>query len=429
MVALLLVDVDHFKQINDSLGHSAGDVVLRKVAERLKASARDCDTVARLGGDEFVILMEDLTSPLDAEVFAQRVVDSMNEPFEFLGHTMVITVSIGSAIYPEDATEISPLLAKADAAMYEAKVVGRNGFRRYSPGTTMYNPTRLSLRNELRHAIDQEELVLFFQPQIDLASQEIRGVEALVRWQHPSRGLVSPAEFIPFAEESGLIIPFGEWVLREALRQTKDWQDQGMPPLRISINISAVQFHQDNFITFLKAQLAEFQVDPYLVELELTESVLMQNAEKVLKSLQEIKSLGVSLAIDDFGTGFSSLSYLSRFPIDRLKIDQSFVRDIENTPANESISRAIVSLAKSLSLSVVAEGIEQPAEMAVLERMLCSEGQGYFFAKPMPATDLFTWAQAHKSHDLISIRSQASSELVAPEPSLTSVSSALIAFA
>ena len=429
LVALLLVDVDRFKQINDSLGHSAGDIVLRQVAERLKASARDGDTVARLGGDEFVILMDDITNPLDVEVFAQRVVDSMNEPFEFLGHTIVITVSIGSAIYPKDDTEISPLLAKADAAMYEVKTAGRNGFRRYSPGTTMYNPTRLLLGNELRHAIDRKELVLFFQPQINLASQEICGEEALVRWRHPSRGIVSPAEFIPFAEESGLIIPLGEWVLREALRQAKEWQDQGMPPLRISINISATQFYKDNFITFLKDQLAEFQVDPHMVELELTESVLMQNVEKVLKSLHEIKSLGVSLAIDDFGTGFSSLSYLRRFPIDRLKIDQSFVRGIENTPANESISRAIVSLAKSLSLGVVAEGIEQPAEMAVLERMQCNEGQGYLFAKPMPATDLFAWAQAHKSHDLISIRSKASLELAVPELSLTSISRPVIAFA
>lgn len=395
LVALLFIDVDRFKQINDSLGHSVGDAVLRKVVDRLVASARRADTVARLGGDEFVILMEDLDDPADVDTVAQRLVSSMSQPMELLGHSLTVTVSVGSALYPSDAAEISPLLAMADAAMYEAKARGRNGFHHFSSGTTMYNPARLSLESELRQAIERDELVLHFQPQVDLTSQKIRGVEALVRWRHPVRGLISPIQFIPLAEACGLIVPLGEWVLRQALHQAKTWRDQGMPPLRISINISALQFHQSSFPEFLKSQLAVYEVEPRLVELELTESVLMQNADEVLRTLEEIKALGVSLAIDDFGTGFSSLSYLQRFPIDRLKIDQSFVRDIHRSQANESIARTIVALANSLSLEIIAEGIEQPSEMAVLDHMRCTEGQGYLFAKPLPADELVRWIEAH----------------------------------
>ena len=398
LVALLFIDVDRFKQINDSLGHSAGDAVLRKVADRLKASARGADTVARLGGDEFVILMEDLDDPADVDMVARRLVDSMREPIDLLGHSLVATVSVGSAIYPSDDTEISPLLAKADAAMYDAKLGGRDRFCRYSADTAMYNPASMLLENDLRRAIELNELVLHFQPQVDISSEEIRGVEALVRWQHPERGLVSPGQFIPVAEDSSLIVPLGEWVVREAFRQLREWQEMGLPPLRMSVNISAVQFRHGNLPRFLADQLAVHGIDSRYIELELTESVLMHNMDDVLRTLQEIKALGVSLAIDDFGTGFSSLSYLRRFPIDRLKIDQSFVRDIERTPANESIARAIVGLANSLSLDIVAEGIETPAEKAVLEHLCCTEGQGYLFAKPLPAADILAWITAHRTN-------------------------------
>jgi diguanylate cyclase (GGDEF)-like protein len=396
LVALLFVDIDRFKQINDSFGHSAGDVVLRQVAERMKAAARRADTVARLAGDEFVILMEELMDPADVEVVAQRLVRSMQQPIELLGHSLVATVSVGSAIYPGDDTQISALLAKADAAMYEAKASGRNAYRKFSPATTMYNPASMSIENELRQAIEHDELLLHYQPQVALDSQAVLGAEALVRWRHPVRGLVSPAQFIPIAEESGLIVPLGDWVLRHALRQIKSWQAQGMPPLRISVNISALQLRRRSFPGLLKAHLAECEIDPLLVELELTESALMQNVDDALRTLKEIKSLGVRLAIDDFGTGFSSLSYLRRFPIDRLKIDQSFVRDIQDTPVNESIARAIVALAKSLSLDIIAEGIEQPSERAVLARMGCPEGQGYLFAKPLPADEFLAWCTAHR---------------------------------
>ena len=390
-VGLLFIDVDRFKQINDSFGHSVGDAVLRAIVERLKASARRADTVARLAGDEFVILMEDLADPADVGVVARRLVQSMQQPIEMFGHSLVVTVSVGSALYPGDDTQISALLAKADAAMYEAKLRGRNGYHKYSSGTRMYNPASMVIENELRQAIERDELVLHFQPQVELASKALFGVEALVRWRHPARGLISPAQFIPIAEESGLIVPLGEWVLRQAFRQLKSWQERGLPRLRISVNISALQFQRRSFAALLKALLAEYEIEARLVELELTESALMQNVDEVLHTLKDIKSLGVSLAIDDFGTGFSSLSYLRKFPIDRLKIDQSFVRDIHSTPVNESIARAIVALAKSLSLDIIAEGIEKPSEKAVLELMGCPEGQGYLFAKPLSADDFIAW--------------------------------------
>ncbi len=401
LVALLYIDVDRFKQINDSLGHSAGDAVLRKVVDRLKTCARRADTVARLAGDEFVILMENLADAGDVEIVARRLVKLMREPIELHGHSLVATVSVGSAIFPTDDTAVSALLAKADAAMYDAKSKGRNGHRRYLPDTAMYNPAKMLLENDLRQAIERNELVLHFQPQVDLATQTIPGVEALVRWRHPARGLVPPGQFIAIAEESGLIVPLGEWVICEAFRQLKAWQAAGLQALRISVNISALQFHQRSFPAFLKAQLAEYGVDPGLIELELTESALMQNLDEVLQSLKEIKLLGFSLAIDDFGTGFSSLSYLRRFPIDRLKIDQSFVRDIERPPVNESIARAIVALANSLSLDIVAEGIENPLEKGVLAGMGCTEGQGYLFAKPLAADDFVQWLAAHRSNNVV----------------------------
>jgi len=394
-VALLFIDVDRFKTINDSLGHSFGDAVLRTLVKRLKESARKSDTVARIGGDEFVILMDNLRDSADADLVAARVLETMKSPVEVLGHALLVTVSIGIAIYPKDDKDISRLMAKADAAMYKAKAAGRNDVCVYVEGSVIFDPARLSLERDLRQAIDNGELELHFQPQLRIADQRICGVEALVRWRHPLRGLISPIEFIPLAEECGLIPKLGEWVLRDACRQLQAWEARGFAPMRMSINVSAVQFHQKNFVAVLKSALEETGVDSSRIELELTESVLMHNVEEVLETLGEIRALGVSLAIDDFGTGFSSLNYLRRFPINRLKIDQSFVRDIERTPANESITKAIIALAESLSLNIVAEGIEKDAERAVLECLGCTEGQGYFFAKPLPAADLSDWLESH----------------------------------
>ncbi len=390
-VALLFIDVDRFKQINDSLGHRAGDAVLRALVSRLKAAARKTDTVARCGGDEFIILMEDVSDPLYANEVAQRLVESMRPPFELLGHSVVVTVSIGIAIYPTDDRDLSRLLAKADSAMYEAKANGRNGFQIYSEASAIFNPARLSLESDLRLAIERNELSLVYQPQVDFASGRIQGVEALLRWQHPIRGAISPTEFIPLAEESGYIVRLGEWVIRRAFAQLGEWKAKGLPPIRMAINISAVQFHQSNFADVLADAIDDYAVDPCLIELELTESVLMHNVEAVLASLKRIKAMGFRLAIDDFGTGFSSLNYLRRFPIDRLKIDQSFIRDIENTPANESITRSIIALAESLSLDVVAEGIEKDCEQEILKKLGCLEGQGYYFARPLLAADVDAW--------------------------------------
>lgn len=390
-VALLFIDVDRFKQINDSLGHRAGDAVLRALVSRLKAAARKTDTVARCGGDEFIILMEDVSDPLYANEVAQRLVESMRPPFELLGHSVVVTVSIGIAIYPTDDRDLSRLLAKADSAMYEAKANGRNGFQIYSKASAIFNPARLSLESDLRLAIERDELSLVYQPQVDFASGRIQGVEALLRWQHPIRGAISPTEFIPLAEESGYIVRLGEWVIRRAFAQLDEWKAKGLPPIRMAINISAVQFHQSNFADVLADAIDDYAVDPCLIELELTESVLMHNVEAVLASLKRIKAMGFRLAIDDFGTGFSSLNYLRRFPIDRLKIDQSFIRDIESTPANESITRSIIALAESLSLDVVAEGIEKDCEQEILKKLGCLEGQGYYFARPLLAADVDAW--------------------------------------
>lgn len=388
LVALLFIDVDRFKQVNDSLGHRVGDAVLRALVNRLKGAARKVDTVARIGGDEFMLLMEDLSSAQAADLVASRIVESMQQPMEIHGHSLIVTVSIGIALFPRDDADVSRLMAKADAAMYEAKSKGRNGFRIFDDGSASFNPERLSLENDLRLALERNELRLVFQPQVEISSQKVRGAEALLRWHHPVRGNISPLEFIPIAEETGLIVPLGRWVIRSAFAQMARWKSMSLPPIRMAINISAVQFHQDDFADELEMAIHEYQIDPSLVELELTESVLMHNVEDVLANLNRIKRLGIMLAIDDFGTGFSSLNYLRRFPIDRLKIDQSFVRGIAETPANASITKAIIALADSLSLDVVAEGIENASENEFLSGIGCGEGQGYFFARPLSPEQL-----------------------------------------
>lgn len=397
LVALLFIDVDRFKQINDSLGHSAGDEVLRRVVGRLRSCVREVDTVARLAGDEFVILMEGVSDPAQTGVLAERIVASMREPIDIPGHALVVTVSIGSALYPSDSTVASSLLSKADVAMYEAKIAGRNGFCSYQEGMASHGSASVSLENDLRRAIERNEFELHFQPQLSMDGRQLLGVEALVRWRHPGRGLVPPMQFIPLAEESGLIVGVGEWVVQHALAQARAWLDRGFPALPVSVNISALQFRQPAFPAFLADQLARYDIPAGLLELELTESVLMKDQDAVLNTLNRVKALGVRLAIDDFGTGFSSLSYLRRFPIDRLKIDQSFVRGIESTPVNESIATAIVALARSLMLEVVAEGIESKEEAVVLERIQCQVGQGYLYARPLEAGAFEAWLQARSA--------------------------------
>ena len=390
-VGLMFVDLDRFKQINDTMGHGFGDLLLQAVAERLESCIRCNDTVARLGGDEFAVLLVNMPNAREAEITARRIVDYFRLPFSILEREIFITASLGIAIYPLDEEESNNLLAKADAAMYEAKQSGRNAFRTYAPGLAMGLMDHLSLESDLRHAVARNELVLHYQPQVSVASGRTIGVEALIRWQHPQRGLLSPAAFIRIAEESGLIIDIGNWVLREACRQQRAWALSHTLSLRMAINISAVQFRRKNFTENVRRIIKETGIDPCYIELELTENNAMHHADDVLNTLRELKRIGVKLAIDDFGTGFSNLSYLQRFPIDRLKIDQSFIRGIENLPANKSIVQAIVSLAKSLSLETVAEGVETEAEYDLTRASACDEIQGYFHARPMPAEDLLVW--------------------------------------
>lgn len=391
LVGLLFVDLDRFKQINDTMGHRFGDLLLQAVGERLEGCVRGIDTVSRLGGDEFAVLLEQLAAVGDTEILAQRIVDAMQSPFTILDRELFVTASVGIAVYPQDDIDVGNLFAKADAAMYDAKANGRNAFRKYVPSLSKNSMEHLSLEADLRHALERSEFVLYYQPQISIANGAVIGVEALIRWQHPTRGMISPAAFIPMAEESGFIIDIGQWGLREACRQLEDWSSRKIPPLRMAVNISAVQFRRSNFIDVVRAVLDETGIDPALLELELTESIAMHRASEVLNTLLHLKKLGVKLAIDDFGTGFSSLSYLQRFPIDRLKIDQSFVRGIENIPANRSIVQAIVAMAKTLSLEVIAEGVETEAEFACTCTCACDEVQGYFHSRPMPAEDFVDW--------------------------------------
>lgn len=397
-VAVLFIDVDRFKQINDSLGHASGDLLLQKIVARLKTTARANDTLARLGGDEFVVLMENLNSSQPVDQLIERLMQAMQAPFDLQGHACTVSLSIGSAVFPRDDLQPGALLSKADSAMYEAKRQGRNGFRHYTEGMSMYRPSSMMLENNLRQAIADNALILHFQPQHDLHTHALRGVEALVRWPGPDGKLIPPSRFIPIAEESGLITMLGEWVLREACRTLAAWLAQGLNPLRMSINISALQLRHGRLIDTLSACLQEYRLDPRLLEIELTESMLMEGADEIMQILKTIKDLGVHLAIDDFGTGYSNLSYLHHFPIDSLKIDQSFVRGIDHIPVNAAITRAIIALADSLSLEVIAEGIETPAELALLRELNCKTGQGYLFAKPMSAQAALIYLHTAQSH-------------------------------
>ena len=401
LVGLLFIDVDRFKQINDSMGHSSGDSLLIDLAERLQCCVRECDTVGRLGGDEFAILVDTPEDTGAITSLSQRVIDAMKEPFTVMGKELFITVSIGTAVFPSDDAGVDGLVAKADTAMYEAKAKGRNGFQEYVPGLSIYNADRMSLENDLRAALRNNEFVLRYQPQICLATDQVIGAEALIRWHHPKRGLLSPLHFIPAAEENGMVVDIGRWVLREACRQCQQWNLAHGTNLRMAVNISALEFRQSDFVEQVREILDETGLMPCHLELELTESMVMHHIGTVQDILKELKQMGVLLALDDFGTGFSSLNYLRSFPIDRLKIDQSFVQGIDRIPANQSIIRAITSLAHNLSMQVVAEGVENDAELAILKACRCNEAQGYCFAKPMQADDMMDWLAARKGESVL----------------------------
>jgi diguanylate cyclase len=402
LLGLLFIDLDNFKHFNDSMGHEFGDKLLVAVAARLSGCARKSDTVARLSGDEFTILQGQTNCQNDLEILCNRIIESMKVPLQIMGCEVFITVSIGTVMSPCDDVELTGLLAKADAAMYEAKRSGRNTYRHYVPGMNIYSVDRMTLETDLRMALVRNEFKLFYQPQVELSTGKIVGNEALIRWQHPERGLLSPIHFIEITEETGLIIPIGKWVLQEACRQHMTWIENGLEPMSISVNISAMQFYQTGFCEMVRSIITDSGIQPIYLELELTESLFMHNVEVVLKTLHELHELGVKLAIDDFGTGYSNLSYLKRFPVDRLKIDQSFIRNLENEPVNVEIVRAIAVLGKSMSLELVAEGVETDNELALVKSCGGEFIQGYWFSRPLPAAQIELWV---KEKNLYLVRS------------------------
>jgi diguanylate cyclase (GGDEF)-like protein len=385
--ALLVCDLDRFKLINDSLGHRAGDELLQEVARRLLTVVRAADTVARFGGDEFVLIATSIGDAEDAEALAARVMDVLHAPVRIAAIDIHTSPSIGIAMYPDDGVTMQALLAHADAAMYSAKQHGRGNFRRYAPGMDAGTEERVQLESDLHNAVTQNQFELYYQPKVDTRTGEVRSAEALIRWVHPTRGIVSPAEFIPLAEECGLIGTIGGWVIREACRQTRAWQLDGVPTLRVSVNLSASQFRDSGLVDSIRSALDDADLQPRYLEVELTESAVMSDPEKSIAILEQLSAMGVLVSVDDFGTGYSSMSYLRRFPIDKLKIDRVFIDEIVSRQEDASIVRAIVSLAHSLRLKVVAEGVETPAQLDFLKTAGCDEYQGYHFSRPLPAAD------------------------------------------
>jgi len=390
-LAMLYLDLDRFKHINDSLGHLMGDQLLQTVALRLTECVRATDTVCRLGGDEFVILLPEVAHTKDAAVIADKILQSIRMPQLLGDQELHVTASIGIVVHPGDGTAAEALLQNADSAMYEAKNRGRNNYQFYRSELNSSAGERLSIESDLRHALERQELRLHYQPIVNLRTGALAGVEALLRWQHPGLGLVLPDRFISIAEESGLIIPIGHWLLREACGQAKSWQDAGFSNLRLAVNISAVELRSKEFVAGVGATLSATGFDPQWLELELTESFLMQDSKSTSLVLGAIKAVGVSLALDHFGTGYSSLTHMTRFPIDTLKVDRSFVHDLTVDAGDASVVSAIINMGRSLHLRVVAEGVETADQLTFLKEHGCSEAQGNHFSRPLPAADLAEW--------------------------------------
>ena len=387
-VALVYLDLDHFKNVNDSLGHGAGDRLLQSVARRLSDCLRETDTISRQGGDEFLVVIGGLAGAAAVKPVLDKLMGALELPVQVDGHEISTSASIGVAQYPDDGSDFDTLLQKADTALYRAKDGGRNTYRFFDERMNAEVTERLRLRNGLRQAIDRSEFVLHYQPQIDLASGAVIGVEALLRWNRPGDGLVMPGRFIAQAEESGLIVPIGEWVLRQACRQAMTWRRDGLPPVTVAVNLSAAQFVRGEVEAVVQRALSDSGLPPDGLELELTESILLNNTEQVLAVVQRLKGLGVRLSVDDFGTGYSSLSYLKRFAVDKLKIDRSFVAYLLTDPEDGAIVRAIVQMAQGLELGTIAEGVESEAVAQRLAELGCREAQGYWFARPLPAAEL-----------------------------------------
>jgi len=397
-LAVLFLDLDRFKQINDTLGHEAGDELLKEVAVRLKACLRESDTVARLGGDEFVVMLPEMGDETRVAGVAQKMLHAIAKPFLLLGQEFRISVSIGISVYPQHGQDEETLKKNADIAMYKAKEEGKNNYQFFSEALSADSLERMTLESSLRSALEQKQFQLHYQPKRDFANGQMSGVEALLRWKHPDLGVIAPMKFLPIAEETGLIIPIGKWVLMTACKQSVDWQKQGLPRLRIAVNLSARQFNDDDLLKNISAVLAESRLDPELLELEIAEAVLMRDMDRTLRILKALKDQGVRIAIDDFGTGYASLTTLRQYPIDTIKIDRSVIRDLAKVKEERDLTAAIIAMGQSLSLTVVAQGVETREQAELLRSQSCDEFQGFYLNRPMPSEELAELMRSSDAH-------------------------------
>lgn len=396
LVGVLFLDLDDFKRMNETHGHSTGDALLQAVAERLKSGLRESDTIARIGGDEFTVLLSNITKVEDAVKVAQKLIEEFTEPFRIGDKKFFVTVSVGISFYPFDGTETETLIKMADIAMYRVKGQGKNNYQLYDLSMDAKAFEHIALENSLRRAIERDELVIYYQPQASLSNGEITGLEALIRWEHPEFGLVLPSKFIPIAEDSGLIVPLGEWVIREACRQNKAWQDAGLQPVPVAVNLSARQFFEKRLPETISEALSETGLSAKYLTLEITESSTMHDVDYTTATLNRLKEMGIKIAMDDFGTGYSSLSYLKRFPLDMLKIDRTFVKGIPNDREDAVIISAIVALAHNLELMVIAEGVETEDQLMFLRSLKCDEMQGFYLGRPVPAKEVIKFLEKRK---------------------------------
>ncbi len=398
--AIIYIGLDNFQRINDTLGYDIGDLLLKAVADRLTDSLRKSDllarsgegetvnVVSRVGGDEFIVLAHDLNQAQDAAITSRRLLEEISAPYDLSGREVFITVSIGISLYPDDGAEVDDLLKNAEKAMRHIKSEGKNNYHFYSRSMHASVLELLTLESDLHKALERNELVLYYQPKVDAATRMVKGMEALIRWKHPDRGLIPPMQFIPLAETSGLIIPIGEFVIRTVCGQIKTWQEAGYQQMNIALNVSSRQFDQQSLKEIVEEALQDAMIPPQCLELEITESTIMRNPEKSMRTLTELKAMGIGISIDDFGTGYSSLSYLKRMPLDFLKIDQSFVKSLASDPRDQAIVRAIIAMAHSLDLKTIAEGVETEEQLSFLQEHGCDEIQGYLFSRPLPAEEI-----------------------------------------
>ncbi|HMK48854.1 MAG TPA: EAL domain-containing protein [Thermodesulfovibrionales bacterium] len=416
LLAVVLLDLDNFKNVNDTIGHSAGDRLLQGFADRLSKCVRQTDSVsrapadeedsfiARLGGDEFTILLSEIENIQDPAKVSNRILEMLSEPFTLGPHEVFVSVSIGIAVYPFDGKDIDSLIKNADVAMYQAKNRGRNNYQYYSESLNVFSLERLMIENKLRKALYHNEFMLFYQPQIDISTGELIGVEALIRWLQPDLILIKPGEFIPIAEESGIIVPIGEWVLRTACSQNVSWQKAGLTPMRMTVNVSSIQFAQENFVEMVFGILRETGLKPGYLQLELTEGTIMKHSEEAVKKLRSLKEMGIRISLDDFGTGYSSLNYLKRFPLTTLKIDKSFIKDIATNSDDQSITKTIIDIANNFHLVVIAEGVETKEQLSLLQTYGCNGIQGHLICPPVNPISLAQFAKAYKGRSILHIR-------------------------